>query len=66
MVVVDSPPAQGRPQAVPSLVPGRCSGDQAFAEDTHGGDFIQGLFSEVFDEDTHGWPIGGSQGPLPT
>ena len=39
-------PVQGRPQAVPSLVPGSCSGDQAFAEDTHGG--------ECFPEDTHG------------
>ena len=37
-------PVQGRPQAVPSLVPGSCSGDQAFAEDTLGG--------ECF-EDTH-------------
>ena len=39
-------PVQGRPQAVPSLVPGSCSGDQAFAEDTHGG--------ECFAEDIHG------------
>ena len=28
---------QGRPHAMPSLVPaGRCSGDPAFTEDTHG------------------------------